>query len=233
MENKKSIPEAILEIRERIVQTARKVHRNPNEIKIMGVSKNATIQSMEEAYHAGITLFGENRIQIALPKIEYFLFNSAFHEVDFHFIGHLQTNKINKIVPAFSAIQSVSDLKLAESLHKRIPSYLVPYPVLLEVKTTEDKKKVGWTPTCILEEFEQLLSFSSLHIAGLMTMAPFVDEDESVRKSFRTLRETKETIEKRYSIPLPVLSMGMSRDYTIAIEEGANMLRIGNAIFGG
>jgi len=197
------------------------------------VSKNASIQAMEEAFHAGITLFGENRIQHAIPKIQHFHSHTEFQTAEFQFIGHLQTNKMNKIIPAFSAIQSVTDTKLVEVLHQRVPSYLSPYPILLEVKTSTEEYKLGWQPEDLIEEFETLMGFSSVNIIGLMTMAPLVDEESLIRTSFRTLRDTKETLEKKYSIHLPVLSMGMSRDYTIAIEEGSNMLRIGNAIFGG
>ncbi|MDD4663768.1 MAG: YggS family pyridoxal phosphate-dependent enzyme [Caldisericia bacterium] len=233
MENKKSISEAILEIRDRVIQTAKRVLRNPEEITIMAVSKNASVQDMEEAFRAGITLFGENRIQHALPKIQFFHSHTAFQSAEFQFIGHLQTNKMNKIIPAFSAIQSVTDSKLVEELHQRVPSYLSPYPILLEVKTSSEEYKLGWQPEDLIQEFGALMGFSSVNIIGLMTIAPFVEEESLIRGSFRTLRETKETLEKKYSIPLPVLSMGMSRDYTIAIEEGSNMLRIGNAIFGG
>lgn len=233
MENKKTISESILELRDRIAQVALKAHRHPDEIAIMGVSKNASIQAMEEAYHAGICLFGENRIQQALPKIQYFHSHVPLQSAEFQFIGHLQTNKMNKIIPAFSAIQSVSDAKLLEVLNQRVPSYLSPYPVLLEVKTSDEEYKLGWPPELILQEFSGLMAYQSVRILGLMTMAPFVEDEGLIRESFRTLRKTKEAIEKKYSIQLPVLSMGMSRDYTIAIEEGSNMLRIGNAIFGG
>ena len=233
MENKKSIPEAIQEIRDQVIQTAKKVHRIPEEIQIMGVSKNASIQAMEEAFRAGITLFGENRIQHAIPKIQHFHSHIDLQSAEFQFIGHLQTNKMNKIIPAFSAIQSVADSRLVEVLHQRVPSYLSPYPILLEVKTSQEEYKLGWQPEDLIQEFESLIGFTSVNIIGLMTMAPLVEEKSLIRGSFKALRETKETLEKKYSIHLPVLSMGMSRDYTIAIEEGSNMLRIGNAIFGG
>jgi len=199
----------------------------------MGVSKHASIEAMEEAFYHGITLFGENRISSALPKILHFHSNPSLKNAEFQFIGHLQTNKINKIIPAFTAVQSVSDKNLAQSLHQRVPSYCSPYPILLEIKTSEEENKHGWLPDKIFDDFPFLLTLSSLSIQGLMTMAPFVEDEKVIRESFVNLRETKEKLEKNYAISLPILSMGMSRDYTIAIEEGSNMIRVGNALFGG
>lgn len=233
MENNWNIAEAIQEIRNHIFHASKKVHRKPEEIKIMGVSKHATIEQMETAFLNGINLFGENRISAALPKIQHFQSNPTLKNAEFQFIGHLQTNKINKILPAFSMVQSVSDKNLAESLDQRIPSYMSPYPILLEIKTSEEESKVGWHPDRILEDFASLLNFSALSIRGLMTMAPYVEDEKIIRESFISLRHTKEKLEKKYAISLPILSMGMSRDYTIAIEEGSNMIRVGNALFGG
>lgn len=233
VENKWNITKAIQKIRKRIDQACVKADRKPEEIRIMGVSKHTSVESMEEAFYHGITLFGENRISSALPKILHFHSNPSLKNAEFQFIGHLQTNKINKIIPAFSAIQSVSDKNLAQSLDQRVPSYCSPYPVLLEIKTSDEENKHGWLPEKIFDDFPVLATLSSLSILGLMTMAPFVENEKAIRESFITLRETKEKLEKNYAISLPILSMGMSRDYTIAIEEGSNMIRIGNALFGG
>lgn len=222
------IAQNIKRIKDSIAETAIKCGRNPEEILLVAVSKTFGIESIREAYEAGIRDFGENRAQELRDKAADIDF-----KVNWHFIGGLQSNKIKYVVGNASLIHSVDSRKLAEEIEERAKKLGIVQRILLELKTSPEASKGGF------EHIEQLIDTASfcrassfLKPEGLMTMAPFVDDETIIRNSFKALRETRDILDAR-GISLHHLSMGMTGDYKIAIEEGATILRIGTAIFGG
>ena len=198
--------------------------RKIEDIIIVGATKGVPSYKIEMAINLGIKIIGENRVQEAERKI-----NEVKGECEWHMIGTLQRNKVKKAIEIFKMIQSVDSLKLAEEINKRIKN---KYPVLIEVNTSFEETKHGFSPDEILKEFEKLISFENLLIQGLFTLGPYPPEEKKSRKAFALLREIKEKIEKEYNLNLKYLSMGMSEDFEYAILEGANMIRIGRFLFG-
>lgn len=211
------------EVREEIDRIVRHAGRNPEDITLVAVSKGHPVSSMHAAAEAGTTDFGENKVQEALAKLE-----EPLPPCHLHFIGTLQRNKVNKVINRFTLIHSIESLPLAE----RISSLSeVPTPILLQVNCSGEERKHGFTPESLLATFPQLINLSGIHIQGLMTMAPLTEDDYPVWQSFRLLRKLRDELATP-ALPLPELSMGMSGDYPLAIQEGATLVRIGTAIFG-
>ena len=228
-----SIADNIAAIRERMARAAVKVGRNPDSVILMGVSKTVEPERIKEAYAAGIRVFGENRVQEFGEKSAAL---SDLKDAEWHLIGHLQSNKSNKAVELFHAIDSVDSLRLAERLNEAAKQSGKKLPVLIEIKVGEEESKTG-IPLDSPELDTLLLAASqleNLQIRGLMTVPPFTEDPEGARPYFRLLRDLRDTLalRKLTGIQMDVLSMGMSHDFEVAIEEGSTCVRVGSAIFG-
>jgi PLP dependent protein len=208
-----------------IVRSAERVGRDPREVVLVAVTKTFPVERIREAMTLGLRRFGENRVQEALPKIE----EIGPADVDWHLIGHLQTNKIKFIDGRFQMVQSVDSIGLAEALDRRLRS---PLDVLIEINVAEEPQKTGALPADLSGIAAAVNAAPRLRLQGLMTVAPMVADEEQVRPIFRRLRALRDETSRQLGLPLPVLSMGMTDDYAIAVEEGATMLRLGRALFG-
>lgn len=199
-------------------------------VRIIAVSKYVDAEKIQKAYDAGIKDFGENKLQDAEKKREQ-LPEEIKKNTTWHFLGHIQTNKAKKITGNFDYIHSVDSLKIAEILSKTAFDKGIKQKILIQVNIAEEKTKQGFRIDELKEVFAEILKFDSLKITGLMTMAPFVEDEKTLRNVFKRLREVKIQLENEYQVSIPELSMGMSNDYKIACEEGSTMVRIGQAIF--
>ncbi len=223
------VAENLKRIHENIAEAAARVRREPGEITLVAVSKTWPLELTRQAYKMGETQFGENRIQDALPKI------AAFRpeNLRWHMIGHLQSNKARKAVEAFDLIQTLDSLHLAQLLEQYAAELGRRLPVLLQVNVSGEASKEGVSPEKVPELARQVLDLPHLEVQGLMTIAPRATTPEEVRPVFQGLRELRDKV--RVTLPQSSwqhLSMGMTDDYTVAIEEGATIIRIGRAIFG-
>ena len=238
-----SIAENIAQVRERIAAAARRASRNPNEITLMGVSKTFPAERIREAYAAGLRVFGENRVQEFAGKVDAL---RDLLDAEWHLIGHLQSNKAAKATELFDAVDSVDSVRLAEKLNASAESAGKTLSVLIEINVggetgkERDCSKLGrtmlggkWS-----EELEQILQgaprWRNLTVRGLMTVPPYTEDPEGARAYFRQLREIRDGIAGRRlpAVSMDVISMGMSHDFEVAIEEGATCVRVGTAIFG-
>jgi pyridoxal phosphate enzyme (YggS family) len=193
----------------------------------LAVSKGQPPEMIQAAAHLGLTLFGENRVQEAKAKI-----GRSSGRLHWHMIGHLQSNKCRDAIHFFEMIQSVDSLALAQEIHKWADKAAKTMPVLLEVNIVGEASKYGFAPERLLADLTALNALRRIELHGLMTIAPWTSDPEKVRPVFRRLRELKAQCEQILGAPLPQLSMGMSGDFEVAIEEGATLIRIGTAIFG-
>ena len=210
-----------------IAAAAAKSGRQREEIQLVAVSKTHPAESVHAAFDAGQVLFGESRVQEARAKIP--LLPSALR---WHFIGHLQKNKIRHALPLFELIESIDSLALAQDVDRIAADDGCRPRVLLEVNVAGEGSKFGFQPAALRAELEALLQLSRLTIEGLMTIPPLASEAEASRKYFATLRELRDELARDFNVQLPHLSMGMSDDFSVAIEEGATLVRVGTAIFG-
>jgi pyridoxal phosphate enzyme (YggS family) len=228
-----SIPENIAWVQERIRNSAMRAGRDPRDITLMAVSKTFPAERIREAYEAGLRDFGENRVQEFAGKAEAL---GDLGDACWHMIGHLQSNKAGKAAELFHSVDSVDSLKLAERLNEAAGRADKKLSVLIEINVAGEAAKSGVAPDS--PELEQFLSgvsqLESLQVNGLMTIPPFFDDPEIARPYFRRLRELRDQIAGRNMtrIGMTVLSMGMSHDFEIAIEEGSTCIRVGTAIFG-
>jgi pyridoxal phosphate enzyme (YggS family) len=228
-----SIAENIARVRERIVAAAKRVGRNPDSVTLMAVSKTVDQVRIREASVAGIRLFGENRVQEFEQK---FPVLAGRREAEWHLIGHLQTNKARKAVEIFDAVDSVDSLRLAEKLDHAAASSAKTLPVLIEINVGGEESKSGVPLDS--PQLEDLLRgvgrLEHLQVRGLMAVPPFAENPEATRVYFRLLRDLRDSIAQRKlpGIQMDVLSMGMSHDFEVAIEEGSTCVRVGTAIFG-
>jgi PLP dependent protein len=238
-----SIAENIAEVRERIAAAARRVGRNPDEITLMGVSKTFPVECIREAYAAGLRVFGENRVQEFAAKADAL---RHLRDAEWHLIGHLQTNKTAKATELFDAVDSIDSVRMAEKLNAFAEGAGKTLSVLIEINVGGEKAKSGVAPSLNdrssdeqgSDELEQILRgaprWGNLNIHGLMTVPPYTKDPEGSRAYFRQLRKIRDSIAARDlpQISMAVLSMGMSHDSEVAIEEGATCVRLGTAIFG-
>ena len=222
------IKENVLKIKERISLICTKINRDPNTISVVAVSKGRTIDQIKEAIDVGITDIGENRVQEAVSKYKEIRNTEYARRIKLHMVCHLQTNKVKDAVKIFDLIHSVDSLHLAEEISKQASKINKVQDMLLEVKTSPEIAKFGLKPNEVIEVIKDIVKLKNINIKGLMTIAPVVDNPEKTRPYFRILRELKDTINN-----MPYLSMGMTDDYQVAIEEGSNMIRLGRAIFEG
>ena len=221
------IAENLAQVQQRISVACERSGRSPKEVQLVAVGKKFTAQVIKEAADCGLNLFGENRVQEAKIKIP-----DCPGHLRWHFIGNLQTNKCKDAVALFDMLHAVDSLHLAEELNKRCEQLAKVMPVLLEVNVSGEGSKHGFTPKDAIEATQAFFDFPKLELHGLMTMAPFSRQAESTRPYFRKLRELKNDCEEKLGASLPELSMGMSGDYEIAIEEGATLIRLGTTLFG-
>ena len=222
----------IARVRATIAAAAARSGRVVDAITLVAVSKTKPVELIRMAHQLGLTDFGENRVQDALPKIAEFR-HEEIEPVRWHMIGHVQTNKVNKIVGSFAYVHSVDSLRLAQALNRHAEELEQRIAILLQVNVSGEQSKEGMTPEETPELARQILALPQLDVQGLMTIAPLVNEPEEVRPVFRHLRELRDRLcEMLPDNSWQHLSMGMTDDYPIAIEEGATMVRIGRAIFG-
>jgi len=211
---------------ERIEKAAQKVRRNPNEIKLVAVSKTVEAARIKEAIEAGVSILGENYIQEAQKKIE-----EIGRPISWHFIGHLQSNKAKYAIRLFDMVHSLDSIPLAEELNRRAEQADRVIKVLVEVNLSKEATKFGTDEEMVLNLAKRVQNLNHLSLEGLMTMPPYFDSPEMSRPYYIALRELKQRMVKA-GIPMKELSMGMSNDFEIAIEEGATYVRVGTAIFG-
>ncbi|HZJ16249.1 MAG TPA: YggS family pyridoxal phosphate-dependent enzyme [Chthoniobacteraceae bacterium] len=222
-----SITENLAAVHEVVAEAARRAGRDPESIDLVAVSKTHAPELVHEALEAGQTIFGESRVQEARAKIPFLPGRARWH-----FIGHLQKNKIRQALPLFELFHGIDTLELARELN-RLAGEAGTFPkALLEVNVAGEASKFGFSPEKVRAQMEELLALDRVQIHGLMTIAPFATEAEPSRRYFAALRELRDALESEFRMPLPQLSMGMSGDYAVAIEEGATLVRIGTAIFG-
>lgn len=215
------IEQNIRKLKLRIAMACERARRSPDEVTLVAVTKTIKIPAIEAAFDAGIRNFGENRVQEAKPKIEQL--ESLGSHLTWHLVGHLQTNKAKTAAEIFDIIHSVDSLRLAEILNDRSRKRL---PVLIQVNVSAETSKSGFPLPEVDKAIKQITRLPNIQIEGLMTIAPWVSDAEEVRPVFRQLRQLRDTL------GLSHLSMGMSDDFEVAIEEGATLVRIGRLIFG-
>lgn len=224
------IQENLSKIQEKIEIHARKAGMNPEQITLIGVTKTFDVETVRNTFLAGIQNIGESKVQEALPKIE----NLGDLQVNWHFIGHLQTNKVKHVVGKFSLIQSVDSLKLAKEIDKIAAKNGLIQPVLIEVNASGEVSKFGLDPEDIDQFMETAMQLQNIKIKGFMTIGAFTEDENEIRLSFIRLRNIFEKYQhlKESNLEIEILSMGMTDDFHLAIEEGSNMIRIGRGLFG-
>lgn len=208
-------------LQQRIAKACQRAGRSPDEVALIAVSKTVQVDAIEAAFSAGIKHFGESRVQEAERKIEQL--QKLKPGINWHMVGHLQTNKVKTATAIFDIIHSVDSLKLAETLNSCSPKRL---PILIQVNVSAEATKGGFMLSEVEQAVKKIGEMPNLEVQGLMTIAPWVENAEDVRPVFRQLRQLRDALGLKY------LSMGMSDDFEVAIEEGATLVRIGRAIFG-
>jgi len=219
------------EIYRKMAHAAMRAGREPSEVTLISVTKTVDIDLIRKAVDIGLREFGENRVQEAQRKVKSDALRLMSERIHWHLIGHLQKNKVKIAVELFDLIQSVDSIELAEIISKQAESVNKTQRILLQVKLADEESKYGMSIDDLSSLIERISSLNSLKVEGLMTIPPFFEDAEKVRPYFRELRTLRDGLEKS-GFELPELSMGMSGDFEVAIEEGATMVRVGTAIFG-
>ena len=224
-----TIRDHLNEVRENIQKACEKAGRSPQEVTLIAVSKTKPLFMLEEAYEAGARDFGENKVQEILEKHP-----KMPEDARFHMIGHLQRNKVKQVLPHAVLIHSVDSYRLAEQISQEAGKLGITAKILLEVNVAKEESKFGMMPEDVEEMAGQIAALPHLQIEGLMTIAPFVDDPEENRPVFRKLYQLSVDIKKKNidNVSMGVLSMGMTGDYHVAVEEGSTMIRVGTGIFG-
>jgi pyridoxal phosphate enzyme (YggS family) len=222
-----SLAENLDSIQQRIRAACQRTGRDPNSVSLLAVAKTHPPAAVNAAADLGLLLFGENKVQEARAKIPL-----CPGRLRWHFIGHLQSNKCREAVELFAMIEGVDSLSLAQEVNKRAEAAAKTMPILLEVNVAGEASKFGYQPERLIVELQAINALSRLEIHGLMAVPPWSPLPESSRPHFRRLRELKLQCEQILGAPLPQLSMGMSGDFEVAIEEGATIVRVGTALFG-
>ena len=226
-EKPRDLNDVLAEVNSVIDDACARSGRSADEVEIIGVTKTHGSDVVREGWEAGIGIFGENRVQEAAWKIQ-----ECGSGMDFHLIGHLQRNKIRVALPLFSAFHAIDTLKLLEGVERVAAEDGHRPEVLLEVNVSGEASKFGFQPDALDGVIERALEMHTITLTGLMTMAPFTPKFEETRPFFAGLRELRDRLETKFDIGLPKLSMGMSGDYRIAVEEGATWVRLGSVLFG-
>lgn len=222
------IRDNIISLRGEVYKAAEKVGRSPAGIKVVAVTKNVPVEVISMALGEGVTDLGENRVQELLAKDPH-----IDRGVNWHLIGHLQTNKVKTVVGKIKLIHSLDSWRLAVEIHRRSGEMGIVSGVLVQVNVSGEKSKYGLSPAEVPDFIKDASDLGGIAIRGLMTVAPMVDNPEEVRPVFRELRVLFEGIKRAFpGVPMEYLSMGMTDDYRVAVEEGSNILRVGTGIFG-
>ncbi len=222
-----SVEENLAAVRERIAAAARRCGRDPREISLVAVSKNRPDELVLQAAKAGQRVFGENRAQELAGRLQ-----RLGRGLEWHFIGHLQRNKVNMVVGNAALIHSVDSARLLEAVAHRARALELVQDILLQVNLTGEESKYGLSEDEVAGLLEMASRLPSVRVRGLMTMAALTDDPEGARPCFRRLRDLRDRLERKMEgLELRILSMGMTQDFEVAVEEGANMLRVGTAIF--
>ncbi len=221
-----SIKDNFEQVRERIEKTALRAGRCADEIKLVAVAKTFGPEKIQEAIDAGVRIIGENRVQEAKEK-----FAIIGDTAEWHMVGHLQTNKVKEALKIFSLIHSLDSIHLIQEIEKRAERKV---DCLIEVNTSKETSKFGVAASELSKFFEEVLEFKKINVLGLMTIGPgwAIQDPEASRSCFRVLYDLRDALAGEFDMPLPILSMGMTSDFEVAIEEGSTMVRIGSAIFG-
>ena len=223
------ISEQLQTVRNEIAQACKRSGRNPEDVTLIAVSKTKPVSMIEEAIQAGQTVFGENKVQELCSKYEVLPKNLTWH-----LIGHLQRNKVKYIADKAALIHSVDSLRLAQTIDQEGKKHNRVIPVLVEVNVAEEDTKFGVSVSETLPLIEEISKLSHVRVQGLMTIAPYVDDPEENRPVFRRLKQLSVDISSKNmnNVYMDILSMGMTNDYQVAVEEGATMVRVGTGIFG-
>ena len=223
------LAENLQQVNANIKKACAAVGRAPSEITLVAVSKTKPVSMLQEAYDAGARVFGENKVQEIMDK-----YDQLPSDIQWHMIGHLQRNKVKYIIDKVAMIHSVDSLRLAQTIEQEAAKKELVMPILLEVNVAEEDTKFGLKVEEVLPLLEQISSFSHIQVKGLMTIAPFVENPEENREVFRTLKKLSVDISAKNinNVTMSVLSMGMTGDYMVAVQEGATMVRVGTGIFG-
>ena len=225
------ISENLVQVKRCIIEAAKRAGRDPSSVRLLAVTKEQSDATVAKGMQAGMTLLGENKVQEASGKIEAF---GRKNGLEWHFIGRLQKNKVKFIFDLFDLIHSVDSLALAEAIHKKAQKIGSCMPILLQVNISGEKSKLGIDPLDLPREIRKFAKLEGVKISGLMTIPPFDRDPETSRPYYARLRELRDTCSS-LNIPricLDELSMGMSNDYEVAIEEGATLVRVGTGLFG-
>jgi pyridoxal phosphate enzyme (YggS family) len=227
MDPVRPIADILEEVRARVAAACAKAGRRPEDVEIVGVTKTHGPDVVREAWEAGLRRFGENRVQEAAWKIP-----EGPSGAEWHLVGHLQRNKVRPALELFSVIHSVDSARLLEQLERVADECGRRPEILLEINVSGESSKDGLKPEAVPEVLELALGCRNVTLTGLMTMAPFCPDPEQARPVFARLREARDRWEREFGVGLPNLSMGMSNDYAVAVEEGATWLRLGTVLFG-
>ena len=216
-------------VEKEILNSCIKSNRNFSDVTLIAVSKTKPVETLQEAYNLGVRIFGENKVQELVDKYE-----ALPSDIHWHMIGHLQRNKVKYIIDKVECIHSVESLRLAETIEKEASKHNLIMDVLVEVNIAREESKFGLMPEEVEVFIKEISKFPHLRVKGLMTIAPFVDNPEENRPVFKALKKLSVDIAAKNidNVSMNVLSMGMTNDYQIAIEEGATMVRVGTGIFG-
>ena len=217
------------DVEARIQAACRRAGRSRDEVTLIAVSKTKPVETLREAYDLGVRVFGENKVQELTAKYE-----ALPDDIHWHMIGHLQTNKVKYIIDKVDLIHSVDSLKLAETIEKEAEKHALTADILVEVNVAQEESKFGLKTEEVIPFIEKISGFSHVNVRGLMTIAPFVENPEENRSIFADLHQLSVDISNKNidNVNVSILSMGMTNDYEVAIEEGATMVRVGTGIFG-
>jgi len=223
-----SVSENWQRLQARVAAAAERAGRRPSDVTTIAVSKTFPAHAVQEAYEGGVRIFGENYVQEALEKMA-----ALPGDIHWHMIGHLQTNKAKQVAGRFALIHSVDSLHVAREIDKQAAKREIKQPILVQVNIADEETKSGFEPAALLDAVGEIAQLGSLGIRGLMTIGPLAGNPEDVRWVFAELRSLRDGARARFAqLELDELSMGMSGDFEVAIEEGATLIRVGRAIFG-
>lgn len=223
------LKEQLQEVEQKIQAACDRAGRSRKEVTLIAVSKTKPVEVIQEAYDLGVRIFGENKVQELTEK-----YDTLPGDIHWHMIGHLQTNKVKYIIDKAELIHSVDTLKLAETIEKEAAKKDITAKILVEVNVAAEESKFGLGINEVVPFIEKIATFPHINVCGLMTIAPFVEKPEENRPIFENLHKLSVDIEKKNidNVNVSILSMGMTNDYEVAIEEGATMVRVGTGIFG-
>ena len=223
------LKENLADVEAKIVKACENSGRQRDDVTLIAVSKTKPVETLKEAYDLGVRVFGENKVQELTDKYE-----ALPKDIQWHMIGHLQRNKVKYIIDKVALIHSVDSIRLAETIEKEAAKHNITANILIEVNVAKEESKFGLMPEELDELIDKIKDFNHIQVKGLMTIAPFVENPETNREIFRSLRKLSVDINNKNvdNVNVSILSMGMTNDYTVAVEEGATMVRVGTGIFG-